>query len=404
MRTLPLAVVVSAMVHAVVVAWLATRPASAARPDDGASAVTLIEIVTVDPPPAAPSADPEIELRLAPAAATPATAALPPSEPAPRAAPARRPPGEPAAVAARPGRETAPPPATGETAPARAPGLSPLAMRRGGAPSAALPFGRWDALDHPPAGTAPERVAASGLLRESGGGSFRSEQSPFTADVRPDGTVAITDRPSFDIHLALPTPRLLGRALAAWYESDKGEHGNEGDTSASQQIQVSGGSPAALKDPVTGESEDHVTTVIFPVLGGGSEITDWLMRLQGQDPYSSRKRAFLDATRDERAQIGRRHRSEQLALTPQIVLRSLEALWAATPDLAARKQALFELWDDCVETGDPEIVAAGEAARRMMIGFIRGHLPAGGPDAYTPAELAELARRRHSKAAFAPYD
>jgi hypothetical protein len=278
-------------------------------------------------------------------------------------------------------------------------------MRRGGAPSAALPVGRWDALDHPPAGTGPERPApSSGLLRESANGSFHSEQSPFTADVHPDGSVEITDHPSFDIHLRLPTPRLLGRAVAAWYRSDKGKYGQEGDTSATKHVQITAGSSAALEDPVTGESEDHDTTVIFPVFGGGAEFNDWLMRRHGQDPYAARKLAFLDATRDERVQIGRKHRSAQLALTPQIVLRSLQSLWAATPEPAARKQALFELWDDCVEDGDPEVVAAGEAARRMVIGFVRGHLPAGGPDAYTPAELAELARRRHSKAVFAPYD
>ena len=91
-------------------------------------------------------------------------------------------------------------------------------------------------------------------------------------------------------------------------------------------------------------------------------------------------------------------------MTPQLVQRNLDRLWATTPDPAARKQALFELWDECVETGDPAAVSAGEAARRLVIGFIRTHLPAGGPDAFTPAELAALARIRNSKTAFAPYE
>ncbi|HSR97498.1 MAG TPA: hypothetical protein VLM79_10630, partial [Kofleriaceae bacterium] len=125
---------------------------------------------------------------------------------------------------------------------------------------------------------------------------------------------------------------------------------------------------------------------------------------KGIDPYASRKLKLLDDTREERVQIGNRHRAQQLAMTPQIVQRNLERLWAALPDTAARKQALFELWDECVETGDPAVVAGGEAARRLIIAFIRAHLPAGSPDAFSPAELAAIAPVRHSKAAFAPYE
>ena len=128
------------------------------------------------------------------------------------------------------------------------------------------------------------------------------------------------------------------------------------------------------------------------------------MRSKGIDPYASRKLKLLDATRDERVQIGNRHRAQQLAMTPQIVQRNLARLWAATPDTAARKQALFELWDECVETGDPAVVAAAAAARRLVIAFIRARLPAGSPDAFTPAELDALALARRSQAAFQPYD
>jgi len=52
----------------------------------------------------------------------------------------------------------------------------------------------------------------------------------------------------------------------------------------------------------------------------------------------------------------------------------------------------------------PEVVAAAGSARRMIIGFLRARLPAGSPGAYTPAELAALARIRRSQAAFAPYE
>jgi hypothetical protein len=84
--------------------------------------------------------------------------------------------------------------------------------------------------------------------------------------------------------------------------------------------------------------------------------------------------------------------------------RNLDALWAATQDPLARKQALFEMWDECAETGDPALVEAGQAARRMVIGIIRARLPAGSPGAFTAPELEAVARTKRSNAAFAPYD
>lgn len=64
---------------------------------------------------------------------------------------------------------------------------------------------------------------------------------------------------------------------------------------------------------------------------------------------------------------------------------------------------MFELWDDCAEAGEPAIVEAGAAVRRMILGFIRAHLPAGAPDGFTAEELAALAAARHSHAVFQPY-
>jgi hypothetical protein len=171
-----------------------------------------------------------------------------------------------------------------------------------------------------------------------------------------------------------------------------------------KQIQVTPGATTGPPDPTASQPSDRTTTVIVPVLAGGFDVSDWLMRNHGQDPYAHRKLAFLDATRDERAEIGRRHRDAELARSPELVQKSLQALWAATHDLRARKQALFELWDDCAEAGDAAVVAAGDAARRLVIGFIRAHLPAGSADAFTAQEIAALARTQQSKAVFRPYE
>ncbi|HEU4731412.1 MAG TPA: hypothetical protein VFT22_26140 [Kofleriaceae bacterium] len=408
-----LPIAVSAAVHAAAVAWVGTRAFTRPANHD-VSTTTTIELVPVDRARAAPPTPiddtPPIEVavidlaviedRRARAAVTPAR---PPRAPPPTgtSTPPGAPPGAPRGDAAItvPGAGATSEPAPRTTAPG---GL--LAMRHGELPRAVLPSGRWDALDHAPRGTAPEREVSTGALQHAGGGSYRSDQGPFVAKVHPDGTVELTDRPSIDPHIALPTPRDLGRGIAAWYESDKGPLGAEGDTAVARHIQVGTGATTDVHAPEHAASEDHATTVIVPVIGGGFEITDYFMRRHGVDPYASKKLRFLDATRDERAQIGGRHRRDQLARAPQIVLRNLEALWASIPDLAARKRALFELWDECAETGDPDLVAGAQAARRLVIGFIRGHLPAGGPDAYTPDELAQLARTQQSKATFQPYE
>ena len=81
--------------------------------------------------------------------------------------------------------------------------------------------------------------------------------------------------------------------------------------------------------------------------------------------------------------------------------KNIDHLWATTRDLAARKQGLFELWDDCAEDGDDELVAAAVQARLLLIGFIQSKLTGG--DAYSADELAKLNAKRTSRAVFAPY-
>jgi hypothetical protein len=403
------------MVHAAAVVALATR-SPARRRTEPPPAPPPIEIVTVDR--AMPPPEPlEVALLDEPAVASPPRAREIPRAPEPTSAlaPARTAPSDGQAVTSVPPRAgmtgmtgltgvTGMTGVTGETAP-RPPGRNPLlAMRRGELPRAALPAGRWDDLDRAPHGTGPAPDRTTGLLDAAGGGRRRSDQGAFEATIAHDGSATLTDKPNLHVHLAVPTPKDLGRALAGWYESDKGPHGAEGDPAMARQIQVSPGTTTAPPDPTHSQPTDHTRTVIVPVIAGGFDVSDWMMRNHGQDPYAHRKLALLDATRDERAELGRRQHSAELARAPQLVQRSLQAAWAQTQDLRARKQAVFELWDDCAETGDAEVVAAGQAARRLVIGFIRGHLPAGGPDAFTAQEIAALARTQHSRAAFRPYD
>jgi hypothetical protein len=95
-------------------------------------------------------------------------------------------------------------------------------------------------------------------------------------------------------------------------------------------------------------------------------------------------------------------RTQQLVRSAELMRRTLEQLWARVADPAARRTALFELWDDCDE-GSGDRGAAGERARAMVLGWIGAHLPRGGAGAYTDEEIRRLDARRASKQPFAPY-
>jgi hypothetical protein len=129
--------------------------------------------------------------------------------------------------------------------------------------------------------------------------------------------------------------------------------------------------------------------------------TEILMNRHGMDPYASNKMKFLDGTREERYQIGKQYKERQLAHSAEIAQKNLDYLWAKTTDTNARKQALFEMWDECAETGDNKLVAGGTAARLMIVGFIRGHMT--GTATYTTDELTAFNAKKKSSAVFDPY-
>jgi len=123
---------------------------------------------------------------------------------------------------------------------------------------------------------------------------------------------------------------------------------------------------------------------------------DKFMKEHGNDPYRANKLAYLDRTRDQRVAIGKRYREQALKKSVIYMQKNIARLWAMTTDVAKRKQGLFDLWDECSETGTPEEIAGGEDARAFVMAHIRGMVR------YTPDELRVLNRQRHSKQPFAP--
>jgi hypothetical protein len=276
--------------------------------------------------------------------------------------------------------------------------VNPLwSMRRGPRVDLSRPWTTRDALDNVPAGTTPQvDVPETGRLQPSGRGTYRSNEGVFTGDVAADGSVKLTNARNLritswpDPRKLVKLPKAIGNGVASWYDKDD-------KTPADPDREA-----VNLKRPNGNDTRpDHGGTV--PILGGGFDVTDAIMRRHKVDPYASRKLAYLDKTRDERVQIGSRYRKEQLAKSTELMQKNLGALWVATTDLGARKQTLFELWDECAEAGEASVVDGGKTARMIVLGWINAKLPAGSAQAYTTSELATFNRKRQSKAAFEPY-
>ena len=141
----------------------------------------------------------------------------------------------------------------------------------------------------------------------------------------------------------------------------------------------------------------------LPFIAGKMALDDAIMRRYGIDPYASAKLRWLDQTRDERVAIGKAYRKDQLAHADQLMKQNLDAMWAQITDPVQRRHALFLMWDEIAESGDDELVAAGAAARKYLVGFVRSHLPRGSAGAFGSEELAELNAHRTSHETFAPY-
>lgn len=377
MRRLPLGIAISVALHVGAVAWLATTGEARVLPAPHREPVE-VEIVPVAPEPeplaVAIVADP------APAAAAPAP--VPARRPAPRAE----------ARASVTGHDEVAAPSEPVVGPP-GPRSALMTMRGRGAPR--IEHGLSDAFiaDLAARGKpAPPEVPESGQLAPAAGGRHTSAQGPFRVDVDRDGAAHITDGPNFHVGVAVPRPKDIGRAIAKWQEDPYADP----EARARQKL----GDYRSIAE----DSKPNSPNVVpIPLIGGGFDVTDALMRRHGADPYASKKLRVLDATRDERVQIGERFRKQQLLQATAMMKAAVDRLWASNLDVAAKKRALFELWDDCADTGPAELVEAGGRARAYVVGFVNAVLPPGGAAAFSSEELAQLNAHRQSRAAFAPY-
>jgi hypothetical protein len=277
-----------------------------------------------------------------------------------------------------------------------------LTMRRGGRGVVLAPRAHGEALARIAAAGAGLPVDPStGELAPAGGGRSRADERVFEARVARDGTVDLKDARNLQVHLSVPRPSRLGRAIGdrldEWRKDPYG-------------LATKGGAREAAnvrrKDEQTDKNDKRTPTTI-PIIGGSFDVGDAVERWVGNDPYASRKLSFLDRTRDERVLMGERERARLAADTDQAVRRHLTRLWARGDlTLAEKRAAIFELWDDCADDAAVDDAITGDAgarARRHIVGFIRARLPAGTDRAYRSDELDRLNQQRKSKLRFAPY-
>lgn len=370
----------STLVHAGVLAylgWSATPPSEAAVP--------VAPVAPVVEAPAIAPVDTIIEL----VTLTEPVEAVPPPRrmAAPRGgAPQRRAPGEePAAAAVTATRASAADLPVAPTAPEPSGGA--LRMRGLEPPRLVVPdLSRIAEAGPPP----PAPVAPSGELAEVGGGHRRSDQGTFVAEIGRDGSVNLKDRPNLRVNFAVPTPRALGQGLASWYRDPYAQ------TRDPERQPVPSGA-------VDDEEEQRKRPKTVPLITGSFDVTDWLMRMAGRDPYLAAKLRFLDRTRAERVELAAEYRQELLRNVTVIVRAHAARAWAAPGTAEEKRRLLFELWDECIEGGSEDERQAAERARAAILGFVQSHLPAGSEHGYSAEELAELNRGRSSKQPFSPY-
>jgi hypothetical protein len=123
----------------------------------------------------------------------------------------------------------------------------------------------------------------------------------------------------------------------------------------------------------------------------------------GLGQYDAGALAEQDRTRDTRRGVAAVRDAANLRAAVTRTPRDLDRLWRSAAPAAEKRALLFEMWDECAESGPADVVDSARAVRAAIVAFIRRRLPPGSPDAFTAAELRALDRRRTSAEHFDPY-
>jgi hypothetical protein len=133
------------------------------------------------------------------------------------------------------------------------------------------------------------------------------------------------------------------------------------------------------------------------------DLTEVAMKIAKDDPFRSDKLAFLERTRDFRAELRKEADEERMKQAQRDALARIRSIWQGPGTAAERRRRLFEVWDGCVDSGTEAQVEAGRFVRRTLLGFLERTLPSDHPEAFTASELAAFNADRNSEMRFAPY-
>lgn len=130
------------------------------------------------------------------------------------------------------------------------------------------------------------------------------------------------------------------------------------------------------------------------------DLTDLVMKGGKQDPNAAEKRRFREFTEPLRRELRNKRAQGQREDALVQLNGELDEIWSSTRPAAVRRRELFEKWS---EYADDREAAGGSKARRLIEEYIRKHLPAGSPGAYTDEELRRFTQQRQGQLAFNPY-
>jgi hypothetical protein len=250
---------------------------------------------------------------------------------------------------------------------------------------------------------APDGAAAIVVLPPPGAsGSANSDRLSIFRPAHPDllgaGKAPPLEGKSRDL-LASP----LAKGEAAPRELPRLLHGSGGVTARVGEdgsIHFGGPKDLVIDDPSFQKVGEGAGVGLMAHL----DITDQIMKLAGQDPYASAKRAIADETREQRLCMATRYQGERRKHELFNLASKVRRL-AARADLSAaeRRALVFDIWDECTEETEsgPDY---GAMARATIVAVVRDVFPAGTDRAYQPAELLALNQRRSSRQRFSPYD
>ena len=143
-----------------------------------------------------------------------------------------------------------------------------------------------------------------------------------------------------------------------------------------------------------------------------------VMKAEGFEFWATRKKRLLRSTSKMRLQMAVDFASKNIDRQLAQLYRDLLDIWTSSKPPHTRRGLIFATWDDCEEQLEIDLgdfsdshaskidelrEDAGVEARAKIIEFIQRHIPSDSADAFTPAELVAMNRRRRSTERFEPY-